>query len=205
MAVIDYSSLKQYVINRIARDDYGDEQAADDVAFAEAVINRKLRTGDSVSTDTITTEAEKKDYPLPSTFLSLSSIGYSDRGKLRQLSPQEIADRVSSLSHRPDAFSISGRKITFYPTPDTEYTINYAYLSKVPALSVSNTTNWMVTDYPDVYSDAVMYHALKRFRDPLAVDFKALMDAGIEEINTSYRSDVLASPIDMVHNVSDKV
>jgi hypothetical protein len=44
-----------------------------------------------------------------------------------------------------------GDTFQLVPTPDASYTVELTYYSKIPALSDSNTTNWLLTNSPDVY------------------------------------------------------
>src|SRR5690606_22175241 len=118
MGVTDYSSLKQYIINRLSRDDYGDQQASDDVVFAEAMINRKLHIRRDISSvTTLQTIAGQRSYNLPTGFQAMDGIGYSDRGQLRQVSSQEMASKNASITDRPNQYAITGNKIAFCPTP----------------------------------------------------------------------------------------
>ena len=40
---------------------------------------------------------------------------------------------------------------TQYVSPDGTYTLQIQYFAKVPALTSSNTTNWLLTSHPDAY------------------------------------------------------
>ena len=45
-----------------------------------------------------------------------------------------------------------------YPTPDAQYTIELLFFEKIPALA-SNTTNWLVEGYPDIYLYGSLMHS----------------------------------------------
>lgn len=53
-----------------------------------------------------------------------------------------------------------------YPTPAEDTDIELLYYQKIPVLSASNTTNWLLEDAPDIY----LYGALKHSAPYLAED-----------------------------------
>jgi hypothetical protein len=44
-----------------------------------------------------------------------------------------------------------GNEIKLNPIPDSTYTLKLSYFGKIPALSNSNTTNYILSNYPQVY------------------------------------------------------
>ena len=58
-----------------------------------------------------------------------------------------------------------GTEIEVYPSPDTSYTGEIIYYSKVPALSDSNTTNWLLTLSPDIYLYGTLIQSAPYLRD----------------------------------------
>lgn len=62
---------------------------------------------------------------------------------------REVVDRIDA---RPTRWAIVGSSFGLTPAPDREYSIILTYQATVAALSDSNTTNWVSTGYPDVYT-----------------------------------------------------
>lgn len=63
-----------------------------------------------------------------------------------------IDDNIFLLSSgRPSQFTIVGGNIELSPAPDSAYSLELVYLQRLPALSTVNTTNWALTQNPNVY------------------------------------------------------
>lgn len=92
--------------------------------------------------------------PLPSNFVGFRSfyLDLDPRGDLDFLTPLQL-DQVwgGSSTGQPEAFSIIGDALAFGPRPDTTYYLKSVYWKKFPALSNSQTTNWLLTNAPGVY------------------------------------------------------
>lgn len=74
----------------------------------------------------------------------------SIRRDLRYIAPtaveQAYPDRASGLACD---FTIIGGSLYMYPVSSND--IELTYYQKIPALSVSNTTNWLLTKHPTLY------------------------------------------------------
>ena len=55
------------------------------------------------------------------------------------------------MSGRPRFYANIGDTIEVFPTPDAEYQMQLQYYAKTPALSNTNTANWLLTTAPDIY------------------------------------------------------
>ena len=51
----------------------------------------------------------------------------------------------------PGGFITQNGKLELARTPDAAYTGTLYYYSKIPALTTTNTTNWLLTNYPNIY------------------------------------------------------
>ena len=56
-------------------------------------------------------------------------------------------------------FAREGETLIFGPYPDSAYTIKGRYYKKLDALSDSNTTNWFITNAPDLLRYAALCEA----------------------------------------------
>ena len=63
----------------------------------------------------------------------------------------QLRQQNNDQSGRPRFYANVGNEIEVFPTPDTEYTMQLMYYGKTPALSASNTYNWLLQDAPDAY------------------------------------------------------
>lgn len=64
-----------------------------------------------------------------------------------------------SASGKPKYFAREGETLIFGPYPDSAYTIKGRYYKRLAALSDSNTTNWFITDAPDLLRSAALIEA----------------------------------------------
>ena len=59
----------------------------------------------------------------------------------------------------PEYYSHNAGQLELYPTPDSNYSADINYLAQVAALSDANTTNWLLTNYPDIYLYGALIHS----------------------------------------------
>lgn len=89
---------------------------------------------------------------------------------------------------QPRYWARVGDQFQYFPAPDQAYTATLTYTRRVPALSESNPTNWLLTNHPDVY----LFGALKE-AGPFLLDsertslFEAKFQAAAQDIVSSER------------------
>lgn len=81
-------------------------------------------------------------------------------------------------STAPYAFTQLGGVLRFYPTPETTYSAVLHYYQSVSSLSDSNTTTWLLDDFPNVYQAGALYYA---YRDMPDIEKAGLMKGVFEE------------------------
>lgn len=191
MALETYSDLKSEIAGNIARSDVTASSSVVDtfIDFAESRFNKKLRVLRMRDTTTLTTVGATATVDLPSDFLEAYSLEFSSSPRDIDYLPKSVFKKIvgDTISSRPKACTLawSGTlpQLEFCPTPDGAYSLYLDYYQKITALSDSNTTNWLLTDEPEAYLNASLYFAFKRYRSPLAADYKALMQEDIDRIN----------------------
>jgi hypothetical protein len=73
-----------------------------------------------------------------------------------------------------------------YPSPDTTYQAEIVYYGKIPALSDSNTSNWLLSLSPDIYLYGSLLQATPYLRDDERLPVIAsLYQRMIEDMNIS--------------------
>ena len=91
---------------------------------------------------------------LPTNFLEFRyvSLNTSPKIVLRYMSPFELIRNYGGVTGgEPIYHTIIGEKLYFGPSPDSNYSIEWAFYSKPTPLSDSNTTNAILTNHPDLY------------------------------------------------------
>ena len=158
MSISTYSELQTTIAGWINRDDLG-TVIPDFIRLAEARIATDLKTQHLITETTITTDAASK--ALPSNFKGAVSayLNTDPKTTLDYMTPDEITSRVgSNTTGKPLAFTIKGNVIYFMPSPDDSYDCILSHYT-TPDLA-TDTTNSLLTNYPDLYLFAAMVEAL---------------------------------------------
>lgn len=129
------------------------------IFLCEAELNRELEVRELQATGTLTTTADVSYVALPSDFnridnLSFTSAPYTIEGKTKQ----KLIEDHGVTTGRPVAYAVYGSRMYFGKIPDAVYTFSLDYFTDIPALTDSNTTNSILTAYPDLY----LYGALRQ-------------------------------------------
>jgi hypothetical protein len=105
---------------------------------------------------------------------------------LRYESPDQLSiDYPTSLSGKPSAFAVIGSQLQLAPIPDLAYALELTYQQRIPALSSTNTTNWLLTAFPNVYLYAALCAAQPFIMNDARIPtFERLYMQGIEAINS---------------------
>lgn len=159
MAINTYATLVDAVADWLARDDLT-TRIPDFVTLAEAKLNRLLlHPGmETRSTVTVDTNATSPEFiSLPTDFQTMRGVrlsGVAGKPRLSFRSQTQIEDyrySIDSVAGQPVYFSIIGSQIELAPTPNENFDVQIIYRQKIPALTASNTTNWLLTLAPDLY------------------------------------------------------
>lgn len=133
------------------------------VDLLEAELDRRLRTTDQLKR--ATTSVADQFASLPSDFLELRNIQLDvTPEKLLQYLTPDRADELRRTEYRtsgePVYYTILGRNIEFLPTPQTSYTMQISYYSRIDKLdSTTQTTNVFLEKSPDLYLYGTLRHA----------------------------------------------
>ena len=155
-----YAELKDQVSNFINKPDI-DQTIDTFIDLAEADIKRKVRHWKMEKRATVDLDDQYSRVPtdwLENIRFYLLSTPTSE---LTPISRREMFDRREGRSNttgRPEHYAMSDGAFEVYPTPDATYTAELLYYAENDALSSSNTTNWLLTDYPDVYLYGTLVH-----------------------------------------------
>lgn len=154
MALTTYDELKASIAAWLRRSDLT-SAIPDFIALAEAQMNRRLRVRPMVARATASLGDEYS--AAPSDFIAPISLTLDADPviPLEYVSPERIvqleAMEWEGRQGRPAFWSIVGTEFRFYPAPEAAYTGELTYWQKIPALSDSNTSNWVLENHPDAY------------------------------------------------------
>ena len=149
MALSTYTELKASIANFLNRSDLTTEIQDDFIKLTEADFNSKLRIRQMEQNDDITINAET--VTVPTGFIAVRSfhiLSGDTKYHLEYITPGNLFEiKGGSTSGMPRTYSIESDNGTesfrFAPSPDTSYTGKLQYYKAFPALSDSNTSNYI--------------------------------------------------------------
>lgn len=187
MAIGTYSELQTAVASWLNRVDQT-TNITNCIALAEAQFNRTIRHRqmEMRSTATATEYMEFPDYYLEMRRVHLTG---TPRVELKVLTPQEAnSSEYSSSTGEPAGYVLLANQIQIVPAPDGTYTVEIDYYRTIPALSGSNTTNWLLSAYPDLYLTATLVYITSAIQDYDAMErFKADYRVLLNDVNNYER------------------
>lgn len=162
MTISTFATLQTAALEWLARDQDTTLNARIPTFFQlfEAKMNRELFVPQMESRSTTvvdTTSTEPEFISLPSDFQTMRRIRLSSvAGKpgLKFLTGTQVDEKrfaSDNITGQPVNYAIVGSEIELFPTPNDDYTLEMIYRANVPALTASNTTNWLLTLAPDLY------------------------------------------------------
>ena len=185
MQITTYDTLKTALSDWLNRADL-DQKIPDFIGLAESTLNDVLRQADMIVQSTgITITSGRAPLPTDALEIVYAQVGSSEDQPLEQISPQQLTMLRRTRTRdagNPRFFAVIGRQIAVTPTPSSG-TIDIDYYQRIPALSTSNTTNWLLTDAPHVYLYTSLLHAV-----PFLMD-----DARYQVFNNIVSQQVMAS------------
>ena len=161
MAISNYTELKTAVANWLDRSDLTD-RIPEFIALAEERFNRVLRLRSMETKETASTVAGQRNLALPAGYIQMRNfqVNSSPLTTLSYVTP-EIYDRVwgGSTSGTPKFYTILANEVSFGPIPGSVMEVEMLFYKKFDNLSVSTTTNWLITNAPDIYLYGSMLEA----------------------------------------------
>ena len=161
MAISNYTELKTAVANWLDRDDLT-ERIPEFIALAEARFNRVLRLRSMETKETASTVAGQRNLALPASYIQMRNfqVNTSPLTTLSYVTP-EIYDRLwgGSTTGTPKFYTILANEVSFGPIPASVQEVEMLFYKKFDNLSVTTTTNWLITNAPDIYLYGTMLEA----------------------------------------------
>lgn len=158
MALVNYSDL-QTEIESWHDDASITSYVPDIITVAESNIKDKVRIREMVTRATASTNTTRR-LELPDGFVEMITL-HVDGSPLKALdfmTPEQVNTHYNSSSGKPSFFTIVGTELWFDKIPDSTYTVEMKFY-KFSALSDSNTTNVILTKYPDLYLNECLVSA----------------------------------------------
>ena len=161
------------------------------ITLAEARLNRQLRTTNQYTRATVSSSDQYLS--MPTDFLEMRHIRITSPKErdlveiaAHQINEYTDTDFLASLADSYPRYYVYGQSLRIIPTPAESITYEMMYYAKVPALSASNTSNWVSTSHPDAY----LYYSLLQASPYLGEDeriaiWQAQAERAVAEIQAS--------------------
>lgn len=161
MSITTYAELQTSVANWLNRSDLT-AYIPDFITLAEERMNGDLKTRAMETKVTLSAVSGTKTVALPTDMLEmrrLQILGTYNQ-PLSYRSPDEISvDYADNRVGQPLVFTVVGGNVELAPVPDSDYSIELTYEQRIPALSDTNTTNWLLDAWPGAYLYATLLAA----------------------------------------------
>lgn len=184
MAITTYAELQTAIANWLNRDDLS-AVIPDFITLAEAKFNREIR--DYRMEETAALAVSTQYTALPADFLQ--PIRLTETGQKRNL---ELIGRPNMQERRyldddatgnPRFYTITDGQLEVFPTPGEAVTVNLLYYEQIPALSDSQTSNWLLATAPDIYLYGSLVHSAPYLADDKrAPTWAAFLQAAMDEL-----------------------
>lgn len=199
MALSTYAELCTSIAAGVNRTDLT-SKIPDFVLLAEGQINRLLRGRRMRSRSTATISAQFEAVPTDFAGPIAIILTSGTERQLEYVAPDKFYDLESyydANAGEPEKYTVFGASFGFLPDPDgTSYTVELIYNAKVPDLA-TNSTNWLLSLYPDVYYHACMAEAwLYLLDEQRAAGHQGVFLRAVDDVN---RAGVLESQGAQLH------
>lgn len=171
MALDTYANLQTSVINFSHRSDL-DAMIPDFIRLAEDKVYALIESDRQDVKTTLEMVADQEFVTLPTDFIEFRSLAIANNGytdTLDYLAPDQYQNQYTDTTTGfPRVYTIIGDALYARPIADDAYTLTAIYSARLATLSVSNTTNWLLTNYPMVYLYASLEQLAKYIKDEAA-------------------------------------
>lgn len=173
MALADYAGLKAAVADWLNRSDLT-AAVPDFITLAEAQISRRLILSGPVRAMMGRADAtiDGEFASVPADFMGARTINFAeDRTRLLEYClPEQINEKKAAsdcVSGPPQFFSVVGGEFQFFPAPaaGASYTAELTYWRRIPALSDTAPSNWLLALHPDAYLYGALLQAAPYLKD----------------------------------------
>jgi len=153
MAISTYTELKASIANFLNRDDLT-ATIPDFISLAESSINNEIRHWRMETRAETTVNSQFTGIPtdwLSTIRFHLTTNGTSSLNFMSLATMQDARAARNDSTGTPTNYSLNTSQFELMPTPDGAYSAILMYYAKIPTLSESNETNWLLTHHPDIY------------------------------------------------------
>ena len=191
MAITNYTNLQSTIADFLNRDDLS-AVIPTFIQLAEAQVMREIRHWKMEARTSGQQTGGDEYMQIPNDWLETIRMHITDSGTsaITLTSRAAMADirakneNVSTVL--PYLYCHADSQFELYPTPTDTTNIELLYYQKIPALSASNVTNWLLEDAPDVYLYGSLLHSAPYLAEDARVAVWAQMySAAVQNVNNA--------------------
>jgi hypothetical protein len=190
MAITNYTNLQTAIADFLNRDDLT-SVIPTFIQMAEAQINREIRHYKMEQRSNGEQSGGDEWMQVPADWLETIRLHVISGGT----SPVTLTSRAAMADIRaknenvstkvPYLYCHSDSQFELYPTPTEDMQFELLYYQKIPDLA-TNSTNWLLTDAPDVYLYGSLLHSAPYLADDARIATWAQMyAAAVQNVNMS--------------------
>jgi hypothetical protein len=188
MAISTYTELKASIANFLNRDDLT-ATIPDFISLAESSINNEIRHWRMETRAETTLDGQFTGIPtdwLSTIRFHLTGNGTSSLEFMSLATIQNSRAARNDSAGTPTNYSLNSGQFELMPTPDGEQSAILMYYAKIPTLSGSSETNWLLTHHPDIYLYGALLHSAPYLKeDERAQTWAALYTAAVTRVNNA--------------------
>ena len=182
--ITNYSGLKAAIADWLNREDLT-SAVPDFIVLAEAQMQADIKHWRRTQRASLT--ANDRFIALPDDWHSTIRLTIDgDYKDLELMSAREMADRRyrDEAADTPRFYRVADQSIELYPSPAKDTTFILEYVEKIPTLSDSNTSNWVLDHAPDAYLYGSLIHSATYLADDQRIPLWAQMyQAAVSRLN----------------------
>jgi hypothetical protein len=188
MAISNYSNLQTTIADFLNRDDLT-AAIPTFIQLGEAQMNRDIRHWEMEARVSGQQSQGDQYMQLPADWLETIRFHLTSDGTnaVELASLASIADKraaVEDQAGRPRFYAHVRGEFELFPTPDEDTDFELLYYQKIPALSDSNTSNWLLEYAPDIYLYASLAHSAPYLAEDARIAVWAQMyAAAVSQLN----------------------
>lgn len=180
MAISTYAELQAAVASWLNRSDLT-TQIPDFITLAESALNRRLNLRVMTQEASLSTAVSSRTVALPTAFIEPIALWRAETDRVPLIFRLPETMEISTTSGRPEYWAVD-ETIVFERPADAIYSLMFRYV-KGFALSDTDTTNWLLTNHPDVYLFSTLVEAAPYLRDDnLLGIWSARLEKAISEV-----------------------
>lgn len=154
-----YDGLVGFIERHLELDSETVSQLPTLIRLAEYELDRMLTPSQrEVSADTVTT-AGVGFVALPDYMRQIETVHIANEYPLHSSGISDV-QLMQAWNGKPTMYAVAEEALQLAPLPDGAYTIKIIYQTRIPPLSPSNQTNWLLSQHADAYLYAALVQTL---------------------------------------------